>query len=673
MNAMSGFSVNSKFELRGRQFTISALSNVLGTNVDPTASVSGATALTVSLRRDDGQYFMKLDKDLVRYWEAGDLKFIGDDGKEVQPSQLNARLARREAARRLDLFTPKELARHDAREAYVKAILDDGGRPKPVVDSKKAIEKLAEELKAPKVPSYTTVRRWLNRYLAGNGKRGAIAGNFHRRGNRGAALSPQAESYIEEMLRRHVLVPNAKSIAACHRLMLGDLAEAPLACGTEVISEKQVRARYDRIPESEKVRLREGYKEYKRRFPNGTVVDQPKSLMERAEVDHTPLDVLVIDRVTGEVLGRPWLTLVIDCLSRMIIGFHISLAQPSAHTVKLAVRNAILSKDKLLEQYGLVGPYPCMGLFSELVVDNGKDFHAVDVQDALSRMGIVVRYNPPGRPNNKGKVERLFRSINEQLIHTLPGTTKSNYAKKGDYKSKQYATVSMEQLIELVSTWIVDVYHKTEHRTLKKTPLEAWNDALPTALNVRLPERIQDLDRLLWEREDRKLQKYGIEFDCLTYQSPELQDIAKSIKHGSVVEFFVDHEDISAIRVIDPETFELIEVPAVDQTYAQSVRRRFTHSQVKAQARQGRSTKAKVNAAQLHTAWQRIQAVVNQPAAVSKKARNKSAKRDATNSSKAIGQHRPSVEPAKRSKGRFQDDSVSAPTQETFAVRRSQK
>jgi putative transposase len=61
------------------------------------------------------------------------------------------------------------------------------------------------------------------------------------------------------------------------------------------------------------------------------------------QCDHTKIDVLVVDQA-GEVLGRPWLTIVVDTYSRCIMGLHLGFDAPSAQVVGLALRHAILPK-----------------------------------------------------------------------------------------------------------------------------------------------------------------------------------------------------------------------------------------------------------------------------------------------------------------------------------------
>jgi transposase InsO family protein len=42
------------------------------------------------------------------------------------------------------------------------------------------------------------------------------------------------------------------------------------------------------------------------------------------------MDLIVVDPIDREPIGRPWLTVAIDTYSRCIAGFHVTLEAPSA-------------------------------------------------------------------------------------------------------------------------------------------------------------------------------------------------------------------------------------------------------------------------------------------------------------------------------------------------------
>lgn len=76
------------------------------------------------------------------------------------------------------------------------------------------------------------------------------------------------------------------------------------------------------------------------------------------QCDHTRVDLLVVDQV-GEVLGRPWLTTIVDTYSRCIIGIHLEMEAPSAVVVCLALRHAILPK-QYSSAYELMQLWVCL-------------------------------------------------------------------------------------------------------------------------------------------------------------------------------------------------------------------------------------------------------------------------------------------------------------------------
>jgi putative transposase len=70
-------------------------------------------------------------------------------------------------------------------------------------------------------------------------------------------------------------------------------------------------------------------------------VKEPLQLMQ---MDHTLVDVVVVDEVDREPIGRPWLTLAIDVATRAVPGFY--LGGPSATSVALCLAMAVLPKNK---------------------------------------------------------------------------------------------------------------------------------------------------------------------------------------------------------------------------------------------------------------------------------------------------------------------------------------
>jgi putative transposase len=70
--------------------------------------------------------------------------------------------------------------------------------------------------------------------------------------------------------------------------------------------------------------------------------------MDVVQIDHTLVDVMVVDREHRRSIGRPWLTLAVDVASRAVIGFTVSLENPSALSVSRVLSHAVVPKTSWL-------------------------------------------------------------------------------------------------------------------------------------------------------------------------------------------------------------------------------------------------------------------------------------------------------------------------------------
>ena len=103
-------------------------------------------------------------------------------------------------------------------------------------------------------------------------------------------------------------------------------------------------------------RLRDrGLEALRRRHPPRTVTEPvvsgqrpPRSPtpLKIVQMDHTLVDVMVVDEIRRESMGRPWITIAFDIATRAVLGFHLSLHPPSAVSVGMALAMACLPKDR---------------------------------------------------------------------------------------------------------------------------------------------------------------------------------------------------------------------------------------------------------------------------------------------------------------------------------------
>ena len=167
--------------------------------------------------------------------------------------------------------------------------------------------------------------------------------------------------------------------------------------------------------------------------------------LDLVQVDHTPLDVVVVDEQDRLSIGRPWLTLAVDVGTRVITGFSVSLDGPSTLSVALVLTHAVMPKEIWLADLGLDLEWPISGIPRSLHLDNAKEFQSAALLRACQEYGIELEHRPPGSPHYGGHVERLIGTT-MGAVHFLPGATFSNPTKKGAYDSEAKAALTLVEL-----------------------------------------------------------------------------------------------------------------------------------------------------------------------------------------------------------------------------------
>ena len=281
---------------------------------------------------------------------------------------------------------------------------------------------------------------------------------------------------------------------------------------------------------------------------------RPSRPLERVEIDHTQLDVILKDEKTGFAMYRPWLTLVVDCYTRCILGFYISFNAPSARSTSKAAYHAIMPKTSVMDEYvDLLNDWPCCGKWELVVTDNGSDLISVDFTDKMHSLCINVQQCPVMMPNFKGIVERALGTLLRKVCHWMPGTTFSNIQDKEFYPSKDYACCTLPELRHIVTKWIVDDYHISWHHGLKGIPLDKWNEAVRKN-PVRLPACAEDVEGLLYGVTTANLGREGVKIlRGLVYnsRSEAIQRMLGAPNRPSNLRVRYDFDDLDKVEIQD--------------------------------------------------------------------------------------------------------------------------
>lgn len=227
---------------------------------------------------------------------------------------------------------------------------------------------------------------------------------------------------------------------------------------------------------------------------------------------------------------RPWVTLFVDDYSRAIMGWAISL-QPTSAEVLAALRDA------LVVQHGR-GPFG--GVPQRLRWDHGLEFAAGAVGHAALSLGIEPKPAAPYAPHEKGKVERLHRTIADTFVATLPGYTNGPRDIRGRLEDAGERLL-LAQLVEAFAGWTLTYNGERRHRSLGGlTPAQRFT-ADPTPLQLVAPE---DARRLLTARRPGRVRRDGVHHAGLPYIAVELTELV-----GETVEIAFAPHDQRSIEV----------------------------------------------------------------------------------------------------------------------------
>ena len=195
--------------------------------------------------------------------------------------------------------------------------------------------------------------------------------------------------------------------------------------------------------------------------------------LDLVQMDHTRGDVILVDSLRREELGRPWITFLIEIWTRAILGYYVSFGDPSIFRCGRAVASALLPKEPVLEHLGVDVSYPMFGLFRRLHADQAKPHRSESFRRACVRNGIDPDVRKPGPAHLGGHIERLIGTMVGKL-RLLPGATGSNVSARDDYDAEAEAAMTLAEFVRWLLCQIA-VYHHTPHSALGGLcPAQMW-------------------------------------------------------------------------------------------------------------------------------------------------------------------------------------------------------
>jgi len=436
-----------------------------------------------------------------------------------------------------------ELANRRAHFIAPLAALDNVGH--------QAVDEAAEQLGLSRRQVYVLIRR----YRQGMGLVTDLAPGQSSGGKGKGRLSEPVERIISESIRKHFLTRQKCSLAMLYRRIV----QTCRVQGLPVPARNTVAQRIARLNPVQMRRSREGAEAVRPLLSAGGIPPEVAAPLDQVQIDHTVIDLMIVDERDRQPIGRPYLTVAIDVYSRCLVGIVITLEPPSAVSVGLCLAHIACDKRAWLERLGVEADWPMSGKPKLLYLDNAAEFKSEALRRGCEQHGIQLNYRPPGQPQYGGIVERVIGTA-MQLVHELPGTTFSNPDQRGEYDSEQLAALTLLEL-ERWLTLAVASYHSTVHSSLLQTPAMRWAEGI--ALNGSPPVVTHAsaflVDFLPVIR--RTLTRTGFVIDHIHYFADVLKPWIARRDHLSPFLIRRDPRDISRIWVLEPDTQHYLEIP----------------------------------------------------------------------------------------------------------------
>ena len=416
---------------------------------------------------------------------------------------------------------------------------------------------------------YTTLYRWLKNYInTGNligllpKKRGSEVGSTR--------IDEAAEEVIRQAIDDHYLTKQRPVI----QHVIEIIHQKCRKLNIQKPSKNTIRSRISKISEYDRIKkqgMRSAASTLYDPVPGKYNADYPLHVVQ---IDHTKMDIILVDDEARLPIGRPWITLAIDIYSRMVVGYYLSLDAPSQASIAMCIAHSINPKDNWLLDRGIDARWPVWGVMTSVHSDNGADFRSESLRKSCLPYEIQLVLRPVKKTHYGGHIERLLGTVLKR-VHALPGTTFSSIKDRLEYDSDKNAVMSFSEFEQWLVIYIAKFYHNNRHATLGVSPLKKWEMGMlgdGRLTGNGYPPKPTDSETILIDFLpifERTVQKTGVNIEGLNYYDNVLRQYinVKDEKTGKGKKhiFRRDPRDITSIWFYDRVTQHYFKIPVANQ------------------------------------------------------------------------------------------------------------
>lgn len=410
-----------------------------------------------------------------------------------------------------------------------------------------------------------TLRNWVTKFENAGLRATALRCGYRRCGDR---ITKRLDPVILRLLADFALLyasENRPTIREVYRRLLADLdainrervANGMLALPAP--SYERLSAQIKAMPEFDVYAGRYGLPAAMKRFlmvANGPDVERP---LQRVEMDEWRIDLLTFLEDAGVLQGlseeqkeelrkkRYWVCVAIDVATRVILGMKVAAGVSTELAIE-TLEMVVTPKRRYADAVGAGSDWQHHGSPETIVHDQGAAFMSGVFRRAIIDLGCDPDAPPAGLAWLRGTIERMFRTMEGQALAPFTGRSFGSIDAKGDYDPVARASLTIEELCQVLVRWVVDVYHNSAHAGLGgETPNNAWARLVSKFGIIPAPDRHvrraifgTDLKRAVTARGVRCL---GLFYNCL-----ELQ--AHRRHHGDAdIELKLDPADLGHVSV----------------------------------------------------------------------------------------------------------------------------
>ena len=427
----------------------------------------------------------------------------------------------------------------------------------------------------------TTVRRWV-RAVQRNGEAGLIDARHQRASDPLRGVDPRWLDELRRVLDEHVGASRPTQALVLDRVD----ARAAEQHGPAVVP-KRWKAKLAVREVARGTNALAGATKAKRSIANRPAAPYGRLVATRPGeyllLDTTTLDVFAMDAVTLRWVALE-LTIAVDLYSRSVVALRLSPVSTKAVDASLVLFEAICPDSKARTGGGLLpyagvpgavliasGDRPACGLPGvapeTLVLDNGKIYVSAHLRSVCQRLGISIQPARPFQPTDKAVVERIFRTIGEDLLAALPGYKGPDVFSRGAHP-EQEAYYFVDELELIIREWLAERYHRRPHHGLvvpevpglELSPNDAFEIGVARAGRMLVPARadlVYDFLPVGW----RTIQHYGVELHGQRYDGAALNGYRNRRSdftgpHAGKWPIRFDPDDVSRVFFQDPATNE---------------------------------------------------------------------------------------------------------------------